>query len=127
MNKTQSHLTNAILNSIVRKIDYWLNQLNGNNDEPIVFFEGEHFIWDITDTLQIPGLAINHPSQIVKIWWSHDEGEKEAQFFSNLHFSAEENLSFYIELEQLILNDVLQLEQELEQQIRSSFNTLPKQ
>ncbi len=122
MNKTQTHLTNAIINSMVRKIDYWLNQLNSNADDPLSFYEGENFIWDITDPLTVAGLTINHPKQIVKIWWSHDDDTTEAEFFTNLDFSAEENLPFYIELEQLILNDVRELEKQLEHEIRFSFN-----
>lgn len=120
-NKTQSYLTNAIIDSIVRKIDYWLNQLNDNQDDPLSFYETDHFIWDITDPLTVAGLTINHPDQIVKIWWTSDTDVHTAEFYTNLDFSAEDNLTFYIELEQLITEDLKVLEESLIDQIKISF------
>lgn len=121
--KAQTPLTHAIIDSMVRKIDYWLNQLNDNNDEPFTFFESENFIWDISDTDVVPGLTINHSDGIVKIWWSHDTDEQSAQFYTNIDKSAEQDLSYYISLEQLVSQDLKVLEESLIEQIQLSFRS----
>jgi hypothetical protein len=108
-NKPQTALSQSILEAIIRKADFTFMQ--GEN-----YYRGDDFIWQPdADILDFPTLVIfstDVECPVVNLYWNINVNE-EFEIESNIPWSAEENLQFYIKLEKTVFPILEKIQSEM--------------
>lgn len=114
--KPQTQLTQNILEAIIRKVGYTIDSISIDEyDAP--FYECENFVWN-PGIPAMPAILINVKDpelSVVKLFWN-GKLDEDFDLETNIPWSAEENLQFYIKLENTIfpvLDELMEANMEL--------------
>jgi hypothetical protein len=102
-------LTNDILKAIVRRTYTTIRAFN--ESETVELFEGKNFTWSLDDNL--PTMSVELPDNsnpsFVHLWWNKQPDDDKMEVFSNIPFTARENLKYFTTLENLIYHELIDL------------------
>lgn len=126
--KPQTPLTAKILEALIKKTGFTLSTI-GQED----YFECEQFIWTKPEFgVEFPTLAINVKSSdldIAKLYWVKTTAEEAAETFeieSNIPWSAEQKLQYFIALETIVYPILEQLLEDSAGQIQLHCEKTPR-
>lgn len=110
--KSDDQLTNGILKALIRKVYTVVTDISGEDTQ---YYDTETFIWNRDP--DYPTLVINYDVDknrvakydFIHLWWNGKFSDEEMEVYSNITVDAKDDLQFFVDLEQLIVQEIEQL------------------